>query len=422
MENESQNVRSTSSSAPPEAEEFSLLDYWKVLVKRKRMLGIVVGAVFIGSIIFSLLLPKIYASTVTLLPPLQEGSQGMGAAASQLAGNLGGLAGSLFGTKSPADLWVAILKSQTVRDAIVSRFDLLKLFEVETAEDARNTLEQKVKILKSKEDIISITVEDEDPKKTVEIANAYVEELDRVNKSIVMSAGGRMRAFIEKRLNEQKLEFSKIEEKVRNFQEENGAVKLDDQSKAIIEAFGMVKGQLMAKEVELQTFLSYATPNNPQAEILKAQIEELKMRLSELEGKTGRSSSKSIFIPTAKIPDLALRYARLLRDAKVQETVYGLLNQQYEMARIQEAKDSPTVQILDTAKIPQKRVKPKRKNIVLFSTFGAMFFGICLCFIIEYIETEKSARKKGNGILNGGIPSFEINGEVQETSVTSPGN
>lgn len=420
MENEDRNIRSTPRSASHEAheaEEFSLLDYWRVLVKRKGLIGMVVGVAFIGSIIFSLLLTKIYASTVTLLPPIQEGSQGMGAAASQFAGNLGGLAGSFFGAKSPSDLWVAILKSQTVRDAIIARFDLIKLFESETAEDARNTLGQKVKIFKSQEDIISITVEDEDPKKTVEIANAYVEELDRVNKSIVMSAGGRMRAFIEKRLNEQKLEFSKIEEKVRSFQEENGAVKLDDQSKAIIDAFGMVKGQLMAKEVELQTFLSYATPNNPQAEILKAQIEELKQRLSELEGKAGGNSSRSIFIPTAKIPDLALKYARLLRDAKVQETVYGLLNQQYEMARIQEAKDSPTVQILDTAKIPQKRVKPKRKNIVLFSTFGAMFFGVCLAFVMEYIETERSIRKKGSG-----IPSFEINGEVQGANLTNQGS
>lgn len=414
--------RSDASSA---GEEFSLLDYWKVLAKRKKLIGIIVGLAVVGSIVFSLLLPKIYASTVTLLPPIQEGSQGMGAAASQLAGNLGGLAGSLFGTKSPSDLWVAILKSQTVRDAIVARFDLMKRFESETAEDARNTLEQKVKIFKSKEDIIAITVEDEEPQKTVELANAYVEELDRVNKSIVMSAGGRMRAFIEKRLNEQKLEFSKIEEKVRSFQEENGAVKLDDQSKAIIEAFGMVKGQLMAKEVELQTFLSYATSNNPQAEILKAQIEELKMRLSELEGKAGGNSPRSIFIPTAKIPDLALKYARLLRDAKVQETVYGLLNQQYEMARIQEAKDSPTVQVLDTAKIPQKRVKPKRKNIVLFSTFGAIFFGVCLAFVMEYLENEKSARKNGGGTLNGGvpgIPSFEINGDVQAVNLTNQGS
>jgi uncharacterized protein involved in exopolysaccharide biosynthesis len=414
MENEEMNKCSPSQqrTAPPEGEEFSLLDYWRVLLKWKWMIGLFVGATFVGSIVISGFLPKIYASTVTLLPPIQEGPPGMGAMASQFSGNLGGLAGSLFGTKSPSDLWVAILKSRTVQDAIVARFNLTQLFGVETTEEARILLNQKVKILKSKEDIISITVEDENPKQTVEIANAYVEELDRVNKNIMMSAGGRMRVFVEKRLAEQKTELSKIEEEVRRFQEQNGAVKLDDQSKAIIDAFGTVKGQLMAKEVELQTFLSYATPNNPHAQILQAQIEELKQRLAELE-EGGKGRPKSIFIPTAKIPDLALKYARLLRDAKVQETVYGLLNQQYEMSRIQEAKDSPTVQILDAPKVPEKKVKPKRKYIVLSSTFGAMVGGICLSFVMEAFQNARLTRRERRQRMSGGIPAFNIRGEIQ---------
>ncbi|WDT80235.1 MAG: hypothetical protein MPW14_00015 [Candidatus Manganitrophus sp.] len=155
---------------------------------------------------------------------------------------------------------------------------------------------------KSKEDIISITVEDKDPQRAALIASAFVEELDKVNKGVVMTSGGRMRTFVEKRLEEGKVELARIEEAVKTFQEKNGAVKLDDQSKAIIDAIGRVKGQLMAKEVELQTFLSYATSNNPQAEILKAQVDELRGSLRELEeGKKGNSpESRSLFIPTTK--------------------------------------------------------------------------------------------------------------------------
>src|SRR5579884_2473328 len=350
----------------------NLLDCWRILVKRRKLIGLIVGGTFILSVIISLFLPKIYASTTSILPPQQEGSVGMaGMAASQLAGGLGGLAGGFLGLKSPADLWVGILKSQTVRDAIIKRFGLMKVLKAKTIED-----------------IISITVEDKDPQMAALIANAFVEELDRVNKSAVMSAGGRMRAFVEKRLAEGKVELEKLEDAVKAFQEKNGAVKLDDQSKAIIDAIGRVKGQLMAKEVELQTFLSYATPNNPQAEILKAQVEELRGSLRELEeGKRGNGpETKGIFIPTSKMPDLALQFARLLRDAKVQETLYSLLTQQYEIARIQEAKDSPTVQVLDMAKVPEKKVKPKRLLIITLSTFTATLFAIFLAFLAESLK------------------------------------
>ncbi len=365
----------------------NLLDCWNALVKRKWLIGFIVGGAAIASIIISLLLPKIYAATTSILPPQQESSVGMaGMGPSQIAGGIGGLAGGFLGLKSPADLWVGILKSQTVRDGIISRFDLMTFFKAQTIEDARAALNAMVIITKSKEDIISITVEDKDPQQAALLANAFVEELDRVNKRVVMSSGGRMRVFLEKRLNDGKVELAKIEEEVKAFQERNGAIKLDDQSKAIIDTIGKVKGQLMAKEVELQTFLSYATPNNPQAEILKSQIEELRGSMQELEeGKLGdRRASKGLFIPTAKMPDLALQYARLLRDMKVHETLDTLLTQQYEISRIQEAKDSPTVQVLDVAKVPERKVKPKRSQIVILSVFSAAFVAVLLAFFMEF--------------------------------------
>lgn len=378
-------------------EEINLIDYLRVLVKWKKLIGCIIGGTAIASVVISLLLPKIYASTTTLLPPQQESSIGMaGTAASQFAGGLGGLASGFLGLKSPADVWVAILKSRTVQEAIISRFGLMDVFQVKTVEDASSVLSGMVNISKSRQDIISITVEDKDPRRAALIANAFVEELDKVNKSVVMTSGGRMRAFIEKRLNDQKTELEKIEEEVKGFQEKNGAVKLDDQSKAIIETIGKIKGQVMAKEVELQTFLSFATPNNPQAELLRSQVDELRENLRELEeGKKGGGPQKSIFIPTTKIPDLALQYARLLRDIKVQETLYGLLTQQYEMARIQEAKDSPTVQILDVAKVPEKRIKPKRKQIALVSMIAAVFFAVFASFFLEYLEKVKSGADGG---------------------------
>src|SRR3972149_7475900 len=352
-------------------DEINLLDYWRVLVKRKLLIGIIVGVALVGSIIYSLTLPPIYASTASIFPPQQEGS--MSGIASQLSGGLGALAGGFLGGRAPVDQWLAIIKSQVIKDASINCFDLMK-------------------VLKAKEGIISITVEDKDPQRAATLANAIVDELDRFNKGIVTTSGRRMRVFVEERLKGAKDELRNSEEAIKGFQEKNRALKLDDQSRAVIEAMGTVKGQLMAKEVELQTLLSYATPNNPQAEILSTQVKELNERLRELEeGKTnpGNPSPKDIFIPTAKIPNLSLQYVRLLRDAKVQQTLYELLTQQYEMARIQEAKDTPTVQGLDEATVPEQREKPQRRQIVMLSSVTAIFFGVFIAFFMEYIENTR---------------------------------
>src|SRR3972149_896202 len=375
----------------PDEDEINLLDYWRVLVKRKLLIGIIVGIAIIFSIIYSLILPEIFASTASIFPPQQEGSLASGIAA-QLPGGLGSLAGGFLGINTPAGTWLAILKSETIKDAVINRLDLMKVFEAKTMDDARKTLDGMTKVAKSKDGIISITVEDTNPQRAATVANAFVEELDRINKGVTTTSGKRMRVFVEERLIGVKENLAKAEDAIKGFQERNRAVKLDDQSKTIIEAIGVVKGHLMAKEVELQTLLSYATAKNPQAEILRTEVNELKERLRELEeGKRipDNPSSKDIFIPTTRIPDLALQYARLLREAKIQQTLFELLTQQYEMARIQEAKDTPSLQVLDVAKVPEVRVKPKRRQIVMLSTVAGAFFGVLIAVFMEYIDRSK---------------------------------
>ncbi len=370
-------------------DEINLLDYWRVLVKRKVLLCLIVFVAMIASVVISLVLPEIYASTTSLLPP-QDSASGAGLLASQLPGGLGGLAGGMLGGKSQTGIWMGILGSRTVLDEMVQQFNLKEVYQVKSDPVARERLRASVNITKSKEDILSITVEDQSPELAAEMANALVEALDRVNQSILSTSGGRIRAFVEKRLKEAKVALTQSEDALKAFQEEKGAVKLDAQSAAIIEAIGTLKGELMGKEVALKTLLSYATAQNPEVKILKAEVKELKAALSSLEKGNAGVSSKGIFIPTDQLPNLGLQYARLLRDAKIHETLYGLLSEQYEMARIQEAKDSSTVQVLDVATVPEKRVKPKRALIVILSTFTAGFFGIFLIFFLEYIETAKA--------------------------------
>lgn len=366
----------------------NLLDYWRVLVRYRRLIVLTTGAAFVLSVIVSLLLPRIYAATSSILPPAKEALFDSGILSRFAAGGLG--ADFLGQGLGPNELWVGILKSQTVRDAIIDRFDLRQLYGAKTIEVTRRALDRVVTIDKSPtEGIVSVTVEDRDRKRAADMANAFMEELDKINREVVVTSGKRMRVFLEARLGEAKGEQVTIEEAVRAFQEEHQAVQLDKQSTEIIEAIGAIEGQLMAKRVELQTFLSYATRTNPRAEILQTEVKELKERLKELqEGipDADNPSSGGIFIPTANLPALAMEYTRLLRDAKMQETLIELLTLQYEMARIQEAKDSPTIQLLDVAKPPEKKIKPKRAVIVLGSTFFAAAVSILIAFLLVYIE------------------------------------
>ncbi|MFQ5465015.1 MAG: GumC family protein [Thermodesulfobacteriota bacterium] len=364
--------------------EINLLDYWAVVARHRKLITMITAGAFLVSVVVSLLLPKTYLSRASIMPPQQDST-----VASGLLSSLPfGLGGGLLGLQTPTDLWVGILNSQSVKDSIIERFNLRELYGTETIEDTREVLDKAVTIEKSKEEIISISVEDWEPERAASMANAFIEELDRVNREAVMSAGKRMRTFVEKRLNEAKYGLAETENKLRIFQEKNKAVKLDEQSERTIEVIGTLKGELMAKEVAMKTLLSYATVTNPRVEILKAEIGELKGQLKEL---TEGSGEGDIFIPTGDIPQLAVEYARLVRDAKVQETLFELLTQQYELARIQEAKDSPTVHVLDVGKPPEKKYRPQRTLIVVVSTFMAGLCAVLASFIMEY--TQKSAER-----------------------------
>lgn len=371
-------------------DQVNLLDYWQVLIQRKKILTIVPSAALVISIAVSLFLPDKFAAKTTIMPP-QDNPMGS-AIASQLSSGLGGLATGLIGVKSQADTWVSVLKSQTVLNAVIERFGLEAAYEAETMEEARARLERNVSVEKGNSDVITVRVEDRDPQRAAQMANVFVEELDKMNRRFSMSAGGRMRRFVDGRLNEAKKDFERTEVAFRAFQEKSGAFKIDDQSRMLIEAMGAIRGQVMAKEVELKTLFSYATPDYPQAVMLEREIKELKAKLREMNrGGAGANvrDSSDIFIPTGSFPGIGMEYARLLRDLKTQEALYETLIQQLELAKIHEAKDSPTVQVLDSAEVPEKKSGPRRTLIVLLSTISSFFCAVFAVFIMEYINAIK---------------------------------
>jgi tyrosine-protein kinase Etk/Wzc len=358
--------------------EISILGHLKVIRGNWKFICLVAAAAFAVSAAIGFLLPKTYMSTASILPPQQDSPMN----SSFLSQLPAGIGPSLLGVKSPADLWVGILKNDSVREPIINRFGLMAVYDAKTIDDAKRVLDTRVGIKKGKEDIISVSVEDTDAVRAADMANAFVDELDKINRDMSMTSGRRTRVFLEKRLAESLENMRVAEEALRAFQEKNRAIKLDDQAKAVIESIGTIKGQIMAKEVELQSLLSYATPENPQVRMLQAELNSMKRQLRA--SGSGAGLDSDVFIPTERMPSLGTQYVRLARDAKVQQTIYEMLVQQYEVAKIQEVKDSPTVQVLYAAKPAQKKFKPKISMIVMVSTLSAILLAVLYTLFREH--------------------------------------
>jgi len=382
-------------SLPPRPvpdDEVNLLDYWLVIWKRRWLIGGLFSAAVLTALTVTLQMPKIYESTASLLPSLD--SKDGGGLSSLLAASGGGAAQSL-GISLPGapatstDIFVAMLKSRIMADAVIKQFGLMELYEAKTMQDAREALEGITKITVSKEKVIKFTVEDKNPQLAADVANFYVSNLDRLNRTLNVSKAGQNRAFIEGRLAETHVSLVKAEEALKDFQTHNKTVAVEAQSTAMIQAAAMIQAQISAQEVQLQVMNGYLSPDNPELSRVRSSIEELKKQLYLLEfGKGGKGMLPGDRLHPAMItvPGLALEYGRLLRELKVQEALYSLLTSQYEQAKLAEARDTPTVQVLDPAIPAEKKSKPSVRLNMMVAGALAFFVGIFLAFFLEYLE------------------------------------
>ncbi len=361
-------------------------DYLRVLIERRRWIGWAVGIALLVALLASLLLPTQYESTASILPPLQEASfSSVFVNPAQIYSGVDAATGGLLmGEGSAAELWVGMLNSNTAHETVVREQDLVREFGVKTMGQAIKVLKKRVRIHKSKDDIVSITVEDSDPVRAAATANAYVGALNAINRNVVLTTSSRVRAFVEKRLFETQETLARLEAELLAFRNRHRAVHLDEQSEAIIDTVGKIKGAIMAKEVERTALLSYATPQHPQVGLLSVEIGELKRTLTRME--SDQKGPKSVYIPTERLPDVSAAYTRLSRDLKTQESLYDLLSRQYEMARVQEAKDSVSAQTLDVARPAEESTSSRKTLLLLTAILGALFFSILALFFVEHAQ------------------------------------
>lgn len=381
----------------PPSNALERLDLWSVLSRRRNLIATILLISLLGAFGVSVfLLPKAYESTATLLPQL-DSKEGGSLAALLTATGAGGMAQNLGAgfpamPTTPTDVFVAILKSRVMADEVIAKFNLTAAYDKRTMYDTRAELTERVRITLSKEKVIKVTVEDPDAQRAADIAAYFVANLDRLNRTLNVSKASQNRAFIERRLSETQVGLVKTEEALRDFQTKNKAVAVEAQSKAMIEAAAMIQGQITGYEVQLQVMSAYLSPDNPDLSRVRSSIEELKKQLRLLEfGKGGKGMLPGDRLHPAMItvPELALQYGRLFRELKVQETLYALLTSQYEQAKITEARDTPTVQVLDSPVPADKNIKPR----IFFNALAAGLVGLCASIVVAYWLEVRAGRR-----------------------------
>ncbi len=366
-----------------------ILKYLKVLLKYRKLIIYNVLIFAVAAAIISFVLPQKFKTTARILPP-SEDTDVFGALSS--AGlsipKLSRLArgGSLFRGSTPSDLIAVIMQSRTILEQVVQDCDLLKVYRVKKGiEPAIKTLSRATEIKVGEEGVIELTVVAKKPKLVADIANSYIANTDKFLKESNMSRGYNMRVFIEKRLVTAEQELKQTSDSLRIFQEKNKVVALDEETRAIIDAYASLKSELLKREMELAISKDISTPDNPYILSTKREIDEFKKQLQEIEsGKKKSGFGVGFAVAFSKLPAVAQEFAQKLRDFKVQEEIYALLQQQYEQAKILEVRDTPNITILDYARIPEKRSFPKRKVIVVFALILSFIGASIAAFVIEY--------------------------------------
>jgi uncharacterized protein involved in exopolysaccharide biosynthesis len=369
-----------------EDEQLRLMDLLTLLGQQKKLvlgMPVLCGAIALTA---SLLMTPTFNSTVTVMPPEQK-QNSMAAMLGQLGG-VASLAG-LGAMKTPSDLYVGLLDSRTVADNLIKRFSLQQRYAKKTVEEARRELSAMHSISSGKKDgMISITVSDRDAQFAANLANAYVEELMKLSQTLNLTEAAQRRAFLEKQLKEAKDSLANAEVALRETQERTGMLQPDAQVKEIISNAAQLKGTIAAKEVELRTMRSFATASNPAYLRAQEELHGLQAQLAKLE-KNQPTSQGDFMVPTSRIPGVAVDYLRRVRDVKYYETIFGLLAQQFEMAKIDEARDVSSIQVLDKAVPAERKSKPQRLLITMAGLIGGAIFGIGIALIRNSVHRSR---------------------------------
>lgn len=335
-------------------------------------------------LVLAFVIPAEYTATTRLMPPDTPEGKGMAllaGMAGKMGNILGSLGGEMMGMSTSTELFSGVLQSNTVQNDLIEKFNLRHVYGKRRWVDARKRLNRETDIsIDHKSGILTVKVTDHDPKRASDLAQEYVAELNRVVVQLNTSSAHRERVFLEGRLNEVKADLETAEKDFSQFASNTAAIDIKEQGKAMVEATAILEGQLIAAQTELQGLREIFTDQNIRVQTTQARIEELRRQIQKMGGKPGgvdsaNASSDDTYPSIRKLPILGVPYADLYRRTKVEETVFETLTQQYEIAKVQEAKEVPSVKVLDSAEVPEKRTFPPRTLMTILGGLLVMAFG-----------------------------------------------
>ncbi|CAN5354157.1 Wzz/FepE/Etk N-terminal domain-containing protein [soil metagenome] len=343
---------------------------------KKLIAGVTVLAA-VAAAAAAFLMTPVYTARTTFLAPGSQQQSGSAAALAAL-GSLGGLAGGLAG-KSPDELYVALMKSDSVERGLAERFHLMERYKLKNYESLRKAMPQYVRVSSDKKSgLISVEVDDEEPKFASDLANAHSDEVSKVLGRLAVSEAQLRRAFFEKQLTETKEKLIVAEVELQKVQEKSGVIVLDKQAEALINSAARVRAMITEREVQLRVLRTSATSQNPEVIRLNTELAGLRSELNRMESSQGGNPGSTVDMPVGKLPEAALGYVRARREVKLQETLLESMIRQFEIAKLDEAKEGPSLQQVDVAVPPDYKSKPARAlilgaSIVLAAALSTMF-------------------------------------------------
>ena len=336
--------------------------------KRLIATATVIAAVAAAGI--SMLLPKTFTAHATMLAPGSQQQSGSAAALAAL-GSLGGIVGA--SAKSPDELYVALLKSDSVQRALAQRFDLMTRYDVKNYETLRKEMPKYIRVASDKKSgLISVDVDDEEPKFAADLANAHAGEITKVLGRLAVSEAQLRRVFFAKQLDETKEHLIKAEQNLRNVQEKSGVIVLDKQAEALIASAAQLRAMIAEREVQLKVLRTSATGQNPDVIRLNSELAAMRTELARMESRQGGSDGSAVDLPVGKLPEAGIEYVRARRELKLQETLLETMIRQFEAAKLDEAKEGPALQVVDVALPPDRKSKPSGMLITLAATALAL--------------------------------------------------
>ncbi len=387
------DIRPMRSYEAPE-KEIDLLEWGRVLAQNKRLIIKFALVPAVITAITVLMMKPTFTAEATFLPP---NSLSMGS--SPLAGSLGMLGGggvALTGLRDPALIYLGILSSHSVTDELIKQHDLAKRYKTLKLSQTEAALKSHTTVLEGKDTIITVSVDDHDPKLAADLANAYLAALAKLNNRIALTEAGQRRLFFEQQLESQKDALADAEVALTKSQEKTGLIQPGGQAQLQISTIAQTQAEISSREIQLKAMSEAATEQNPDVIRLRSEIAGLRAQLAKLENSNTQGGAGNIQVPTAKVPELTLIYVRAAREVKYHEALYELLMRQYESAKLDESRSAPLVQIVDYARVPDTKSGPRRTMLTILAAVAGGFVGVVWVLVRYAFKLSHQESKDAN--------------------------